>query len=89
MPHNKSVQPLIFLMQIRPRLQGFIVRDHCDMLNEFHSSMSDNLRIGKLLNEYPNEALVVADPDFHHGTDQSNNTNPTMGMRSKDCIVPF
>ncbi|MDQ6724348.1 MAG: NADP-dependent oxidoreductase [Thermoproteota archaeon] len=32
----------------RVRIQGFIVRDHYDMLNEFHSSISKWIREGKL-----------------------------------------
>ena len=32
----------------RLRLQGFIVRDHYDMLNEFHSSMTKWISEGKI-----------------------------------------
>ena len=32
----------------RVRIQGFIVRDHYDMLNEFHSSISKWIREGKM-----------------------------------------
>jgi CHAT domain-containing protein len=46
----------------------------------------DNLRIGKIYsNEHSNEALVVADPDFDLGTDESNNTN--LSQTSNTSII--